>query len=180
VIFVRRFNPAPRRLYASGFNAILARTRRNPRSALDPRIKSANFLNSILAKREAEAAGAEEAILLSMDGWLTEGSISNLFFYRNGTLYTPSSQAGILEGITRRVVLELADQAGIRTVEGRFRPGELLRAEEAFLTNTSWEIAPLTAIGKKKIGTGRPGGITRRLAGLFRQRVREETKTRTG
>jgi branched-chain amino acid aminotransferase len=176
VIFARPFIPPPRRLYARGLSAILARTRRNPAEALDPRIKSANFLNLIMAKREAERQGAQEAILLNAGGELAEGSTSNLFFVKGETVYTPSRKAGILEGITRQVVLILARENAIPLVEGCFPPAALRSADEAFLTNTSWEIAPLTRLDRSAIGTGRPGRVTRRLIRLFQVKVREEVR----
>jgi branched-chain amino acid aminotransferase len=176
VIFARPFHPPPRRWYARGFSAILARTRRNTAEALDPRIKSANYLNLIMARREAEKRGAQEAILLNAGGELAEGSTSNLFFVKAGTVYTPSRKAGILEGITRKVVLTLAREDRIPLIEGRFRPAALRSADEAFLTNTSWEIAPLTRLDRAAIGTGRPGEITRRLIRLFQVKVREELR----
>ncbi|HET6371210.1 MAG TPA: aminotransferase class IV [Nitrospiria bacterium] len=176
VIFARPFHPPPRRWYARGLSAVLARTRRNPAEALDPRIKSANFLNLIMARREAERLGAQEAILLNTSGELAEGSTSNLFFVKGKNVYTPSRKAGILEGITRNVVLTLARENGIRLVEGCFRPAALRSADEAFLTNTSWEIAPLTRLDRAAIGTGRPGEVTRRLIRLFQVKVREEVR----
>lgn len=176
VIFTRPFRPPPLRFYYRGLWVIVAKTKRNHPSALPPHIKSANFLNSILARREADAVNADEAILLNIRGELTEGSTSNLFFVKKTRVYTPSLSSGILEGITRKVVLALALRNGIQVAEGRFRPSALVNADEAFLTNTSWEIAPLTHVDGKPIGSGKPGVITKKLIALFQEHVREEVR----
>jgi|SRR5579863_417212 len=174
VIFARPFRGHPRSFYLRGVSAVLAKTRRNFKKALDPEIKSGNLLNSILAYREAEVAGAQEAILLNTRGSLTEGSVSNLFFLRGGVLFTPSLKAGILPGITRERVLALARQQGMATKEGSFSSWLLRSADEAFLTSTSWEIVPLTFLDGNPIGSGRPGKTTRRLIALFQESVRQE------
>lgn len=154
-------------LYETGVDVMLASTRRNLPSALSPQIKSLNFLNNILAKREALAAGAFESVLLNWEGHLTECTISNLFFVTDGHLRTPSLECGILDGITRSIVLQLAKEHAIAVTEGRFTPTQLYQAEESFVTNTSMEIMPVTSVDRKPIGDGKPGPLTRMLRNLF-------------
>jgi len=134
--------------------------RKNLTSALDARIKSTNFLNNILAKIEAKRVEATEGILLNQEGFLTEGTVSNLFFVTHDVLYTPSTDTGILEGITRKVVLEISRQKGIEVHEGAFTPDALLKADEVFLTNTSYEVMPVTRVDRQSF---RVGPVTRRL-----------------
>ena len=154
-------------LYETGVDVILATTRRNLPSALSPQIKSLNFLNNILAKREALAAGAFDSVLLNWEGHLTECTISNLFFVTDGHLHTPSLECGLLDGITRSIVLQLAKEQDIMVTEGQFTPAQLYQSDESFVTNTSMEIMPVTSVDRKPIGDGQPGPLTRRLRKLF-------------
>jgi branched-chain amino acid aminotransferase len=154
-------------LYETGVDVILATTRRNLPSALSPQIKSLNFLNNILAKREALSAGAFDSALLNWEGHLTECTISNLFFVTDGQLRTPSLECGLLDGITRSIVLQLAKEQHITVAEGRFTPTQLYQSDESFLTNTSMEIMPVTSVDRKPIGNGKPGPLTRTLCSLF-------------
>ncbi len=163
VIFARPFEGYPDALYKKGITACIATTRRNAKSAQDPALKSSSFLNNVLARREANALSVQEAILLNPEGYLAEGSLSNLFWVRGGKLYTPAKSVGILEGVTRNLVLKLANCI----TEGFYRKNVLYHADEAFLTNTGYEVMPLTQVDQKKIGTGRPGPITKRLRQLF-------------
>jgi branched-chain amino acid aminotransferase len=166
--------------YEQGVPLIIAATRRNLPSALSPQIKATNFLNNILAKREAIAAGAFDSILLNWEGHLTECTVSNLFFVTDGRLRTPSVACGILEGITRTTVLQLAKELGIAVEEGHFTAGQLYGATEGFLTNTTMEIMPVASVDRKPIGQGKPGPLTRKLRELFvaaRERFREQAST---
>jgi len=172
VIFARQFNGHPEKLYKNGIAACIATTRRNAKTAQDPAIKSISFLNNVLAKREATALSAQEAILLNPDGFLAEGSVSNLFWVCAGTLYTPGKSVGILEGVTRGVVLKLAKKEKISVAEGFYRKSVLYKSDEAFLTNVGFDLVPLTRVDQKKIGTGKPGPITIQLRSLF-QRLRD-------
>ena len=110
--------------------------RRNPILAQPPQIKSISFLNNILAKHEATRAGCFEALMLNMDGFLTECTTSNLFFIQNGELFTPAVECGILQGVTRDILIMLAREAGLSVVEGSFRSEQLFDADECFITNT--------------------------------------------
>jgi branched-chain amino acid aminotransferase len=154
-------------VYDTGVDVNLATTRRNLPSALSPQIKSLNFLNNILAKREALAAGAFDSVLLNWEGHLTECTVSNLFFVTDGQLRTPSLDCGLLDGITRSIVLQLAKEQNITVEEGRFTPTQLCQSDECFLTNTSMEIMPVTSVDRKPIGNGKPGPLTRTLCDLF-------------
>ena len=168
VIIARPLVRYPDRLYEEGVGLAIATVRRNLITALSPRIKSLNFLNNILAKQEAAKAGAFDALMLNAEGQLTESTTSNFFFVREGRIYTPSIDCGILDGITREVVLTLAKEAGIQTEEGRYPAETLARAEEAFLTNTSMEIMPVCSIDRQPVGSGRPGSWTLKLRDLFK------------
>lgn len=146
-----------------GVSAMIARTRRTPAESLDPAAKTFNFLNCIVAKVEANNAGAFEGIMLNTRGEVAEGTVSNLFIYRNGALITPAPEAGILCGITRDTVLELARGLGLRVEESLFGPEDLWEAKEVFLTNSSWEVLPVTELDGHPVGSGAPGPVTGQL-----------------
>ena len=154
-------------LYEQGVSVIVASTTRNLPSALPPRIKTTNFLNNILAKREAVAANAFDSLLLNWEGHLTEGTTSNLFFIRNGRLSTPALDCGLFDGITRRVVIQLAEELHRPIEEGHFTVDHLHQADECFLTNTSMEIMPVVVVDDKRVGNGVPGPLTRKLRARF-------------
>ena len=171
VIIAKPFQPSPEAFYAEGVTVSVVRTRRNLPEAVPPQIKSLNFLNNILAKIEATAAGAHEGIMLNQREELTEGTTSNLFLVQAGRLRTPSLDCGILDGITRGLVLRLAEELTIPTEETRLGVKDLYRAEECFLTNTRQELLPVTGVDGHRLGDGRPGTLTRRLHALFRARL---------
>lgn len=163
-------------LYENGVHLIVASTRRNLPSALSPQIKATNFLNNILAKQEAIAASAFDSILLNWEQHLTECTISNLFFVADGTLRTPALECGLLDGITRGIVIQLAKELHIPVEEGRYSVDQLYRAEECFLTNTSMEIMPVSMVDRKKVASGKPGPVTLNLRARFiasRERLAE-------
>jgi branched-subunit amino acid aminotransferase/4-amino-4-deoxychorismate lyase len=170
LILAGHYQPYPEQVYEKGFRAIVSSIRRNSQSPLS-RLKSANYLESILARQEARAAGIDEALCLNEKGLLAEASMSNIFLVTNGILRTPGQESGILPGITREVVLELASPLGINTLEHDIRLDELFQAQEAFLTNSLMEIMPLTEIDGKPIGSGRPGPLTKRLAMAYKKLV---------
>lgn len=134
VVIAEEFKGHPDELYAKGVKLIIARTRRNLIAALDPKIKSLNFLNNILAKIEAKERNAYEAIMLNADGFIAEGTVCNIFFVRDGVLCTPSAEVGVLDGITRELVIGLAEKDGIPVEEGRYLPEDIFRAAEVFFT----------------------------------------------
>ena len=168
------------RIYNEGFKAGISSLRRCRQSPLS-RLKSANYLVSVLAKREAEAAGLDESLLLNEGDLITEGSISNVFFVSRSGLATPSVASGILPGITRGVVLELAGTLKINACELDIRIADLAQFDEAFLTNSIMEIMPLVEVrddsGKViTIGSGKPGAVTKRLMAAYREMVTRETQ----
>ena len=158
----------PARAYAEGVKVILASTPRPSPRAVDPTAKTGAHLPHVMAMAEARAADAHEALLCDGQGRITEGVSSNLFTIRVGRLRTPPLAAGILEGVTRGVVLALARSEGLQVEEVWFEPDELRGAEEAFLTSTHREILPITRVGETPVGDGRPGPTTRRLHAAFR------------
>jgi branched-chain amino acid aminotransferase len=159
-------SPSPEH-YRIGVNLIVAKTRRNLPSALSPQIKATNFLNNILAKREAIAAGAFDSILLNWESHVTECTVSNIFFVRAGRLCTPALACGLLDGITRDIVLGLAQEAKIPIDEGHFGIEAIYTADECFLTNTSMEVLPVTMVDGHPLGNGTPGFLTHQLHRLF-------------
>lgn len=169
VIIVLPLRKIPAERYANGVAAFMGKRRRNPVDSLDPAIKSCNLLNNVLAHMEGRDVLAAETILLSTRGLLAEGSRTNVFFVRDGVLKTPSLDCGILEGITRQVVLELAHEAGISCEEGRYVRGDLEEADEIFITSTLQEVLPVTLLNDRSVADGRPGPASRRLLALYRQ-----------
>ncbi len=149
--------------------AIVAATRRNSPDALDPMIKSMNYLNNILAKVEANRAGAHEAIMLNHNGTICEGTSDNIFIVKNGELITPPLTDGALDGITRRTVIDLAREMNIPVVERSITVHELLSADEAFLTGTAAEIGPLVEVNHQRIGEGEQRPVTMKLIEAFKR-----------
>lgn len=167
VIMTKALQGYPPTLSRDGVSLTVAKTRRNLPEALSPQIKATNFLNNILAKRESIAAGTFDSLLLNWREELTECTISNLFFFSGRTLHTPALECGILDGITRTIVMTLAQEERIPIEKGRYQLAVLLRADECFLTNTTMEIMPVTRIDTFPIGNGSPGPLTRRLQAAF-------------
>ena len=157
----------PREFYQNGLEIITAKTRRNLVTALDPRIKSLNYLNNILAKIDAIKAGSPEAIMLTHDGYVAECTGDNIFIVSRGKIMTSPADVGALEGITRGAVIELAGKIGIPFQEKMLRMEDVYSADEVFLTGTAAEIIPVTKIDKRQIGKNKPGEITMRLMKEF-------------
>ncbi|TAK10262.1 MAG: branched-chain amino acid aminotransferase [Candidatus Manganitrophaceae bacterium] len=173
VVTARPFTGYPPGDYLKGISAAIVQVRRCAPATLDPAMKSTSFLNNIIAKLEAKKQGAFEGLFLNMEGYLCEGTISNLFWVRGGKLETPSPEAGLLEGITREVVIALARKKGLSVEEGFYKPDMLMEAEEAFLTNSGFELMPLTRVNGESIGRDHPGPITGRLHEAFKEAVKE-------
>ncbi len=159
----------PKEYYDEGLYIIIANTRRNIHEALSPQIKSLNYLNNILAKVEAIKADCEEALMLNRDGYVTECTGDNIFIVKNGMLLTPPPDAGLLKGVTRRAVMDLAAEEGITVKEEQMKPEDLYAADECFLTGTAAEIIPVIKIDDHVIGSGKPGRITGRMLERFRE-----------
>ncbi len=155
--------------YLKGLEIVTAKTRRNNPQALDPRIKSLNYLNNILAKLDAIKSGTDEAIMLTCDGYVAECTGDNIFMVKNRELITPPVSVGALEGITRDAVINLAGKMNIAFCEKMIRMEDLYSANEVFLTGTAAEIIPVVRIDKKQIGNGKPGETTLRLTDEFKK-----------
>jgi branched-chain amino acid aminotransferase len=171
VIVAKPFKAYPPEYYERGVSVSIVRTRRNHPLALNPSIKGTNFLNNILAKIEANNAGAYEGIMLNWEGFVAEGTISNIFMVKGGVLRTPALNVGILEGVTRGLVLDLARNGKIPVQESAFGPQELIGADECFITNSTIEIMPVTLIDGKPIGSNGPGPVTASLMKAYRHEV---------
>lgn len=172
VIISNEFREYPKTYYIKGVNIAIVNIRRNFKGALNPQIKSLNFLNNILAKIEAKKRGAYEAVMLDYRGYIAEGTITNIFFIKERTLCTPGLDVGILDGITRRIILDAAIELGIKVKEGHFRQNELYRASEVFISNTTMEVLPVSVIDNIKIGK-KPGRITKALHQAYKKKVVE-------
>jgi len=173
VIMARKFNPLSPSEYRKGWRATIVETRQNQASPVS-RLKSLNFLNNILARKEAKARRVDEGILLNTLGDVTEASTSNIFLVRRGIVITPREESGLLPGITRGVVLELATSLGFKVFDRRVSPDELMGADEAFLTNSLIEVMPLVEIDGRRIGKGKPGPVTQRIHKAYQAIVKKE------
>ena len=171
LVTARNFVPLPRERYEQGFKAALSFLRRDSQSPLS-RLKCTCYVSNILARMEARAAGCDEAIMLNELGYIAEGSTSNIFLVSGGELVTPSLESGILPGITREAVLEIARDLNIKMVERQVELRELSEAEEAFVTNSIIEVMPLTWLNGEPIGTGKPGRLTRNLMAAYTKLVK--------
>jgi len=170
LVTAKNLIPLPPEKYELGFKAVLSSVHRNSQSPLS-RLKSTSYLDNLLARMEAKAAGADEAILLNERGVLAEGSTSNIFLVSKGILITPSLESGVLPGITREAVLEIAQALSIRTEEREVELRELMEADEAFITNSILEIMPLTWFDGNPIGTGKLGQLTKKLMAAYTKLV---------
>jgi len=175
VIISNAFRDYPKHYYQKGVKIAIVDVRRNFSGALNPKIKSHNFLNNILAKIESKKRGVYEAVMLNYRGYIAEGTISNVFFVKNNILYTPSLDVGILDGITRKIILDSARQLGIKTREGKFKKKAIHKAHEVFISNTTMEIMPVTRVDNIKTGT-KTGRITRLLHDEYKKQVTEYIK----
>ena len=158
-----------------GVAVVISKIRRNSPRALDPSIKSGNFLNNILGYKDARDAQAHEAILCTAEGYLAEGSTSNVFVVKNELLWTPRAE-GILDGITRAVIFEEANTAGLSIGETNIPPEALFSADEAFITSSVKGIVPVTKVNDKILGSGRRGPITHQLQELYQRRMEDECR----
>ncbi|MBN2098611.1 MAG: aminotransferase class IV [Dehalococcoidia bacterium] len=170
-IIAKGYSPPSEDIYRRGFVAMVTRVHRSPRSPASV-LKSLSGLDILLARQEAASYGVDHAILLNDDDLVAEGSSTNVFHVNDRTLFTPAEHSGILQGVTRDVVLkELAPSLGLATKEVDVALSDLLEAEEAFLTNSMIEVMPLTIVADRSIGTGRPGPLTRRLMKAYGELV---------
>jgi branched-chain amino acid aminotransferase len=169
VIIVDSIAMYPKEAYDFGIDLVTSSVRRVPMESLDPRVKSLNYLNNILAKLEAKNAGCLEAIMLNHHGSVAECTGDNLFIVKHGRLETPAVTQGALAGITRSVVLEIALELGIETRETELALHDVYNADECFLTGTAAEIVPVVGVDGRTVGDGRPGSLTRLIMAEFRR-----------
>lgn len=167
LIFVYPAITFPSEDYEQGIDIALVTIKRNSAEALNPAIKTGNYLNNVLAKIEANKRGAKDALMLNNEGYLTECTTSNFFFVEEGRVKTPSPDCGILSGITREIIMQSARENGILVEEGHWSPEALGGAEEAFISGTLKKVMPVTRLDGKPVGNGRPGPITLRLMRLY-------------
>ena len=174
-IAAQKLVPPTAESYQRGYSAILSSYRRNSQSPLS-RLKSTSYLENFLARQEARAAGVNEVVLLNEKGFVAEGSSTNLFLVSQEKLFTPSIESGVLPGITRETILELAQTIGITSQVGQVELSELFNANEAFLTSSTIEIMPLTRLDNKPIGSGKPGPVTQQLMSSYQELVARELR----
>ncbi len=168
IIIAGKIQLYPEELYQRGMEIVTVATTRNLHNAMNPAIKSLNYLNNILAKIEANNAGVEEAIMLNADGYVAECTGDNIFIVKGNQLLTPPLSAGALYGITRGTVMDLARESGLQVSEPNLTRYDLFNADECFLTGTGAEVIPVIKIDGRVIGTGKPGSVTKDLVAKYR------------
>jgi len=168
IVIADKIQLYPAEMYERGLDIITVPTVRNLHSALNPAIKSLNYLNNILAKIEANNGGCEEAIMLNSEGYVSECTGDNIFIIKDGQMFTPPLSAGALYGITRGVVMDLARQSGIPVSEPNLTRYDMFNADECFLTGTGAELIPVVKIDGRVIGTGKPGQVTKDLVTKYK------------
>ena len=174
VIIVDTIQLYPKEAYERGLRAITAAVRKVRPDAVSVQAKTLNYLNSILARLEANRAGVEEALMLQGDGYVCECSADNIFLVRGGEVWTPPAHLGILQGVTREAVMELARRQGLPMLERVFTLYDVYTADECFLTGTGAEVGPVVEVDSRRIAAGTPGPITQRLIAAFRDLVMRE------
>lgn len=174
VILVKEYEHFPDWMYTQGIKVYIPVIRRNPPSSLDPAIKSGNYLNSILALGEARRAGFDDALMLDVLGRVTEATSANVFMYQQRKLYTPSLQTGILEGVTRRLVIDLASTHGFEVEECDIFPEQLWSAHEVMLTSTLKEVMPVVQVGDAQVSVGKPGPVAKKLREVIQDHARKQ------
>jgi branched-chain amino acid aminotransferase len=173
IVITDQIKMYPESMYEQGMEIVTASTIRNHPQALSPRIKSLNYLNNILAKLEGLRAGCEEALMLNHKGEVAECTGDNIFLYRDAVFLTPGLEAGILDGITRRAVIELIRAEGWTLIEGPLTRHDVYSSAECFLTGTAAEVIAVTKVDGREIGDGRPGPHTKRIREAFQRLVRK-------
>ena len=173
-VHVRPYQAPPEEWYQKGVPVSLIPDSAARLGGVSEQIKSANYLSQILARKQADDQQSVEGVMINEQGEVCDGTISNIFLVENGQLSTPAVNGYVLAGVTRQVVLELAGETGVPTLERAVSPDEMVKADEVFLTNTGWEILPVTRIDGETVGSGQPGLLTRTLQQEFRKSVEAE------
>ena len=171
MIIAKKFVPAPEKLYKTGIKISLVSTIRNHPKSIDPKIKSGNYLNNLLAYLEARRHHASDAVMPNIDGYITEATTNSVFLVKKGVLLTPSLDSGILESLTRELIIEIAKKNHISVREKKITKAEFLAADECFLAGSLKGILPVTQCDLKKIGKGRVGPITQKLLHLLNHAI---------
>jgi len=169
IIIADKIQLYPPSLYKKGMEIVTVATTRNHHNAVNPAIKSLNYLNNILAKIEANTAGYEEAIMLNAEGYVAECTGDNVFIIKGNQMYTPALSSGALHGITRQTAIDLVGEMGIPTTEPNLTRYDLYNADECFLTGTGAEIVPVVKIDERVIGNGKPGPVTKKLVKAYKE-----------
>ncbi len=170
VIMAKKFEPYPDKFYKKGVSLKTSTIRRNEKSDTS-KVKSLNYMDSILARIEAQREGADDALLLNTKGFVAESAVSNIFMIKRKSLITPSLDSGALPGITRETILSLAEELSLEPVEKHIKLDDLKRASEIFLSNSLMEVMPVASIDGKKIGKSTPGPITKAIHKLYRNKI---------
>jgi branched-chain amino acid aminotransferase len=163
----------PEAMYQKGLTVVTCATRRTNPGSLNPAVKSLNYLNNVMARIEANLAGADEALMLNDAGNVAECTADNVFIIKRGHTFTPPISAGALRGITRGIVFEIAAELGLKVIETDITRHDVFIADECFLTGTAAEIIPVIEVDGRRIGSGKPGPISARMIARFRQLTRE-------
>lgn len=171
IVIVEKLSIYPEEAYVNGLRTVSVSTRRNVPDALNPKIKSLNYLNNILVKIQANIAGVGEAIMLNSQGYVAEGSSDNIFIIKNGLVFTPPAYVGALEGITRAAILEICGRTGVPIKEEPFTLHDVYVADEVFFTGTAAEVIAVREVDGRVIGEGKAGPITTELLKEFRKLV---------
>lgn len=173
-VFVKRLEVPTAADFEKGYHYAVVQRRRNHPRALEPQMKSGNYLNNVLAIEEALAMGAQDAILVGLDGFVTEGTTNNVYMVKDNIVKTAPVQYGILDGITRQKVMSVAKNLGITLQESLYTASELAAADEIFMSSSIKEVMPITILNGQLVNGGKPGPITRRLADGLRQLIAQE------
>ena len=178
VIYVKPIDKGDPQNYSEGVDIITASVFRNPKRSLDPNIKSGNYLNNVLAIGEAKKKKAYDAVMTNREGYLTEGPTWNIFIVKDGVYITPPDESDILHGITRKILKKVCHKNNLAWQERAFTPEEMRKADEAFSTGSVKEVMPIRTLDGVKIGNGKPGPLTLKLAQLYKEYVRHYCEER--
>ena len=175
IVITREYVSYSPALYQKGYRGKVVSVKTSPFSP-SANMKTLNFLNHIIAKMEAKESGFNEGIIVNTEGFIAEGTVSNIFMVKGGSLSTPAKEMGLLPGITRQAVLEIAESGHVQAEERRITLNELLEADEVFLTNSLVEIMPLVEVDGHPVGKGTPGPVTQKIMGFYKELVKKELK----
>lgn len=173
ILYIKKAEKYPDEYYTKGIAISIVSVKRNLKDSLNPSIKTGNYLNSVLALIEAEKKGANDGLMLNSDGFISECTTSNFYMVINGVVKTPNPECGILKGITKKILKDVAEENGILVEECTIAPEEIITADELFITSTTKGVMPVTVCDNKKIGDGKPGPLSIRLRSLYQNKLDE-------